>query len=68
MESNKDLIGVKEILTNLFQDDNSEKIESILRKIREIDILYCAGDWREIPDAVKILRKDIKILQIQMFV
>ena len=30
MEGNKDLFRVKEILTNLFQDDNSEKLESIL--------------------------------------
>ena len=30
MERNKDLFRVKEMLTNLFQDDNSEKLESIL--------------------------------------
>ena len=26
MEGNKDLVPAKEILTNLFQDDNSEKV------------------------------------------
>ena len=30
MEGNKVLIRVKEILSNLFQDDNSENLESIL--------------------------------------
>ena len=32
----------------------------------EIETLSGAGDWREIPDVVKILRKDVKILQIQL--
>ena len=66
IEDNKDLIRVKEILTNLFQDDSSEKLESILENVREIEILSLAGDWRKIPHVVKILRKDNKILQTQM--
>ena len=40
MEDHKNLIRVKEILTNLFQDDNSEKLESILQNVREIEILW----------------------------
>ena len=58
--------GNEELLTNLFQHDNSEKLESILQNVKEIEILYLAGDWKEISDVVKILRKDIKILRIQM--
>ena len=57
MEGNEDLIRFEEILTNLVQDDNSEKLESILENVREIEFLYLASDWRETPDVVKILRK-----------
>ena len=64
-EYHENLIRVKEILTNLFQDDNSEKLESILQNVREIETLSGAGDWREIRDVVKFLRKDSKTLQIQ---
>ena len=67
IEGIKDLIQVKEILTNIFQDDNSKKLESIMKNVREIEILYFAGDWGEIPDVVKILRKHNKILQIQTY-
>ena len=65
-EDQENLIRVKEIITNFFQDDNSEKLESILQNVREIEILSRAGDWHEIPDVVKILRKNIKVLLIQM--
>ena len=64
-EDHENLIGVKEILTKLFPDDNSEKLESILQNVREIEILSGPGDWHEIPYVNKILRKDVKILQIQ---
>ena len=67
MEDHENLIRVKEILTNLFQDDNFEKLERILINVKEIEILSGASDWREIPDVVKILPKGIKILQIQMY-
>ena len=65
-EDHENLIPVTGILTNLFQDDKSEKLESISQNVREIEILSGAGDWREIPDVIKVLRKDIKMLQIQM--
>ena len=65
-EDHENLIRVKERLTNLFQGGNSEKLESILKNVEEIEILSGAGDWRGIPDVIKILRRDIKILQIQM--
>ena len=66
-EDHENLIRVKEILTNLSQDNNSEKLESMLQNVREIELLPGAGDWREITDVIKILRKDIEILQIQMY-
>ena len=65
-EDHEILIRVKEILTNVFQGGNSEKLESILQNVREIEILSEVGDWREIPDVNKNLRKDIKNLEIQM--
>ena len=65
-EDHENLIRVKEILTEVFQDGNSEKLESKLQNVREIEILSGAGDWCEIPDVTKNLRKDIKFLQIQM--
>ena len=65
LDDYKNLIRVKGILTNLFQDDNSEKMESMLGNVEEVDILYRVGDLRKIPDVVKILRKDNKNLQIQ---
>ena len=60
------MIRVKKILPNVFKDGDSEKLESILQNVREIEILSGVGDWREIPDVIKILRKDIKNLQIQI--
>ena len=65
-EDLENLIRVIEILTNVFQHGNSENLECILQNVREIEILSGVGDWCEIPDVIKILRKDIKILQIQM--
>ena len=65
-EDHENLIRVKEILTNVFQDGNSENLESILQNVREIEILSGTVDWCEIPDVIKILRKDIKILKIQL--
>ena len=64
-EDLENLIRVKKILTNVFQDGNSEKLECILQNLREIEVLSGVGDWCEIPDVIKILRKDIKNLQIQ---
>ena len=61
-----DLIPLGEVLTRLFQSVNSEKLESMLHNVREIEILFGAGDWLEIPDIVKILIRDFEILQIQM--
>ena len=49
-EDHENLIRVKEILTNVFQIGISEKLESILQNVREIEILSGAGDWRETPD------------------
>ena len=65
-EDHENLIRVKEILLNVFQDGNSEKKESMLQNVRENEILSGVGDWREIPHVTKNLRKDNKILQIQM--
>ena len=65
-EDHENLIRVKEILKNVFQDGNSEKIESILQNVREIEILSGVGDWCEITDVIKLLRNDIKILQIEL--
>ena len=65
-EDHENLIAVKEIITKVFQDGNSEKLESILQNVREIEILSGVGDWCEIPDVIKILLKDIKFLQIQL--
>ena len=55
-EDHENLVRVKETLTNLFQDINSEKLESMLLNVREIEILSGAGDCREIPDVIKSLR------------
>ena len=65
-EENENLIRFKKILPNVFQDGNYEKLESIMQKVGEIEILPGTGDRCEKPDVIKILRKDIKILQIQM--
>ena len=56
------LIQVKVVLTNLFQDFNSKKLESTLENVTQIDILFGAGDSYEVSDVVKILSKDIKEL------
>ena len=63
-EHHENLVQVIEILTNLFQDNNSEKLENMLQNVREIELLSGAGDWHEITDVIKFLRKDFKILQI----
>ena len=67
MEDNEDLLRVKEILTNLFHDGISEKLETMLGNLEKVDILYRLGDWHEISGVVKLLRKDIKILQFKMY-
>ena len=59
MEGNKDLMRDKEIITNLFQDDNSEKLRSMLKNVREIEILYAAGDWNEISDVISQIQHDM---------
>ena len=59
-EDHEKLNRGKEILTNLFQDQNSEKLESVLKSLREIDFLSRAADWHEIPDVVKILCEKVK--------
>ena len=64
-ENHENLIRVKEKLPNVFQDGNSENLESIFQSVRELEILSGVGDCCEIPDVIKNLRKDIKILQIQ---
>ena len=66
-EDPEKLVRVIEILTNFFQDSNSEKLESMLQNVREIKILSGVGDWCEILDVVKILRKDTKFLQTQLY-
>ena len=58
----ENLIRAEEILTNLFQDVNSEKLENVLKNVTEFDTLGRAGWFREIPDVVKILCEDIKVL------
>ena len=62
IESDEILIRVKEVLTNLFQDVNSEKLESPFEKVRQIVILFRAGDLNEVPDVVKNLSEDVKAL------
>ena len=59
-EDHEKLIRGKEVLTNLFQDVNSEKFENVLKSVREIDYLSRAVDWHEIPDVVKILCEKVK--------
>ena len=59
-EVHENLIGVKEILTNLFQDVNSEKLKSVLENVGDVDMPYRAGDWREFTDVVKILCDDVR--------
>ena len=54
-----DFYRLGEVLARLFQDVKSEKLESMFHKVREIEILFGAGDWCEISDIVKILRKNI---------
>ena len=39
----------------------------MLGNLEEIDVLYRAGDWHEILGVAKILRKEFKFLQIQMY-
>ena len=65
-ENHENLGRVREKLTNVIQEGNSEKLDGLLQKVREIENLYGAGDWCEIHDVIKILRKDIKFLQIQL--
>ena len=67
MGGNEDSLRVKQILPNLFQDGNCVKLKSMWGNLEEIDILYRAGDWHERPGVVRILGKDIKILQLQMY-
>ena len=59
-EDHEILIQVKEALTNLFQNVNSEKLESVLENVKFIDISSRAGDWREFLDVVKILCEDVR--------
>ena len=65
-EDHEELIRVKESLTNVFQEGSSEKLEIILQNVREIEFLPGSGDWRETPDVIKFVRKDIINLQIQL--
>ena len=50
-----DVIRLGEVLTRLVRGVNSEKVESRLHNVKEIEILFRAGDWHEIPDKVKFL-------------
>ena len=59
-EDHENLIQVKEVSTNLFQNVNSEKLESVLDNVKIIDISSRAGDWREFLDIVKILCEDVR--------
>ena len=56
------LIRAEEKLANFFQDVNSGKLENVLKNVRELDTLGRVGWFREIPDVVKLLREDIKVL------
>ena len=62
MEDMENYKRVKTVITNLFQDVNSEKLEKFLKNVRMIKTLIIAGDAKEVPDVVKILREDIKEL------
>ena len=62
IEDEENFERVKTVLTNLFQDVNSEKLENFLGNVRMIDVLIRGGDAKEVPDLVKVLRKDIKEL------
>ena len=53
---------VEKVLANLFQDVDSEKLENILENVRQIKVLFRAGDAKEVPGVVEILREDIKEL------
>ena len=53
---------MNEVLTNLFKDINSEMLESVLETVRQIEVLFGAGDLIEVPDVVKFLREDNKEL------
>ena len=60
IEDDENLIRLKEVLTSLFQNVNSKKLENVLENVRQIDILIRAGDSNEVPDVVKILCEDVK--------
>ena len=66
LKDHENLIRDKEILTNVLRNGNSEKLETILQNVSDIEILSGAGDLCEIPEVIEILRQDIKFLQIQM--
>ena len=59
-EGHENLIGVKKTLTNIFQDVNFKKIESVLKNVRNLEKLSGAGDWHEKSDVFKILCEDVK--------
>ena len=61
-EDDENLIRVKEVITNLFQDVNFKKIDNVLENIRHLDVLLRAGDSNEVPNVVKVLCEDIKEL------
>ena len=53
---------VEKVVANLFQDVISEKLEYILKIVWQIKVLVRAGDAKEVPGVVKILREDNKEL------
>ena len=40
-----DLIRLREVKRRLFQGVNSEKLKSMMHNVRELEILFGAGDW-----------------------
>ena len=62
IKDHENLVRVEEVIINLFQYVNSEKLKSVLETVREIEILSGAGNWHEIRDVNKILREDVKRL------
>ena len=53
---------VEKVVANLFQDVNSEKLEYILKIVKQNKNLVRAGDAKEVPGVVKILREGNKEL------
>ena len=63
-EDEENLIRIRKVVTNFFQDVNSKKLGSNLENVRMLGILSAAGDWctsdLESSKIIEILCEDIK--------